>query len=132
MPTSRIRTSVDHNGPVFSVGQTRAAGRVMQSKINERLAKEGVQRIRTRLGRVLRVSTGFYASKINAEKRGTHYVLTDSDVPKGGWLEGVDPRNRTTRFKGYRTFEIISHELERDKFTIVEPIIAEYVRMLNG
>lgn len=132
MPAFRVNMTVEQKGAVFNAAKTQAAARRMVIDINDALAVEGANRVRARLKQVLRNPTGFYESKIEVERRTTYRGVTDSGVIYGGWLEGVSSRNRTTRFKGYRTFREVRQSLDRDKRKIAAPAVRRYVSQLNG
>lgn len=132
MPGFRVNMDVAQKGKVFDAAQTRAAGRRMVVKINEAIALEGVRRVKARLKEVLRNPTGYYESRIAVERRETYRGVWDSRVVYGSWLEGTSSRNKTTRFKGYGTFRMIRQSLEKDKTRLAEPIVASFVREING
>lgn len=123
---------VEQKGILFEHSKTKAAAARMVVKINEALAQEGVNRVRARLSTVLRNPTGYYESNIAIERRSTYRGVTDSGVPYGGWLEGVDSRNKTTRFKGYHTFRIVRSSLARDKERIAQPMVDNFIQEMKG
>ncbi len=100
-------------------------------EINEALAKEARTRILAYLGQVLRNPTGYYESNITVERRAIARLVTDNGVVYGGWLEGVDSRNRTTRFKGYRTFRRVKQSIDTDKIKLAEPWVNAFVRRMS-
>jgi hypothetical protein len=131
MPAVRMNVKVEQKGTIFNASATKAAGQRMTTRVNDLLAQEGVRRVKDRLDVVLQNPTGFYRSRIQVDRRSQYRGISDGGVVYGGWLEGVDSRNRTTRFKGYRTFRIVKQSIDRDKETLVAPVIAQYVRELN-
>lgn len=131
MPKFRLNVTIKQKGQIFNSSATRAAGRVMTTAINDAIAQEGVRRVKSRLGQVLQHPTGYYESRIQVDRRSQYRGISDGGVVYGGWLEGVDSRNRTTRFKGYRTFRIIKQELDRDKERLAQPLVDDYVRRMN-
>lgn len=48
--------------------------------------------------------TGRLESHVRVRPVGSDFVVDDGGVVYGPWIEGVGSRNRTTRFKGYRTY----------------------------
>jgi hypothetical protein len=96
------------------------------------VAKEGVRRVRARLSNVLQNPTGYYESNITVEGGAQGRWVSDNNVPYGGWLEGVDARNQTTRFKGYKTFRIVKQQLDADKEKIAQPAVDKFVRDMNS
>ncbi len=131
MPEIRLNVSVKTKSKLLSSGATKAAGARLVVQMNEVLAQEAMNRILDRLGRVLKNPTGYYESRIAIERRAVYRGVTDQRVRYGGWLEGVDPRNRTTRFKGYHTFRDIKREINRDKERIIRPAMRRYVQELT-
>ncbi len=132
MPALRINIAIDQKGAIFSVAQTRAAGRRMVTAMNDLIAQEGVNRVHTHLRQVLQNPTGYYDSKIVVQRRSMYRGIWDSNVVYGGWLEGVTSRNRTTRFKGYHTFRLVKQSLDKDSRRIVAPAIARYIQEMNS
>ena len=132
MPTFRLNISVRHKGEIFNAAATNAQARRMVININDALAQEGVNRIRARLNTVLRHPTGFYESNIQVDRRETYRGVSDGGVIYGPWLEGTGSRNKTTRFKGYRTFRTVKQELDRDKEMLAQPYVDEFVRGVSS
>lgn len=132
MPTFRLNVKATHKGAIFSAAETKAEAARMVIAINDALAQEGVNRVRARLNVVLKNPTGFYESNIQVERREIYRGVTDNGVIYGGWLEGVSSRNRTTRFKGYRTFRIVKQDLDRDSEVLAQPYVDAFVRRMNS
>ena len=132
MPTVRVNIKVQQKGLIFQKSKTKAAANRMVIAANEALAQEGVNRVKARLKNVLKNPTGYYESRIAIERRATYRGITDSGVPYGGWLEGIDSRNATSRFKGYHTFRIVQESMKRDKERIAQPVVDRFVAELNG
>lgn len=131
MPTFRLNVKATHKGAIFSASATKAEAARMVISINDALAQEGVNRVQARLKTVLKNPTGFYQSNIMVERREIYRGVTDNGVIYGGWLEGVSSRNRTTRFKGYRTFRLVKQDLNRDAERLAQPMVDAYVRRLS-
>lgn len=103
----------------------------MTTRINDAIAQEGVNRVKARLGQVLQNPTGYYESRIQVDRRSQYRGITDGGVVYGGWLEGVSSRNKTTRFKGYRTFRIVQQQLSKDTRALAQPLVNQYVQEMN-
>lgn len=131
MPALRLNIKIEQKGAIFSAAATKAAGQRMVTRINDFLAQEGVRRVQDRLDVVLQNPTGFYRSRIQVDRRSQYRGISDGGVVYGGWLEGVDSRNKTTRFKGYRTFRIVTQQLNNDKESLVAPIVQQFIREMN-
>lgn len=126
MPNMRLNVTVKTKAKILSSAATKAAGARLVIEMNELLAQEAMNRVLDRLGRVLKHPTGYYESRISVERRAVYRGVTDNRVRYGGWLEGVDPRNRTTRFKGYHTFREVKQSIDRDKERIIAPALRKY------
>jgi hypothetical protein len=118
-------------GVVFNSSETKAAAKRMVIDLNAKLAGEGVDRVKKHLRQVLRHPSGYYESRIEVQRRSVYRGIWDNNVPYGGWLEGVDPRNRTTKFKGYYTFMIVKHTLDQDKDRLLQPIMDKFINEMN-
>ena len=132
MSVFRMNVKVKQKGQIFNASQSKAAAKKMIISINEMLAQEGVRRVRGQLKRVLKNPTGFYESKIIVDRREIYRGVSDSHVSYGGWLEGVDARNKTTRFKGYRTFRTVKQQLDQDKEMLARPFVNQFIKEMNG
>lgn len=109
-------------GPLFDG----SAGRILDrgtERGEKDVADYAQDRIRARLGRVLRNPTGRYMGSISVMQRGGSHEVNDRGIVYGPWLEGTSSRNRTTRFKGYATFRIVSQQVEARAGAIAEPAI---------
>lgn len=132
MPKFRVNVKVEQKGMLFNAAASRAAAERAVVQVNEVLAQEGVNRVKSRLRTVLQNPTGRYESNIMVDRRTVYRGFSDNNVVYGGWLEGVSPMNRATRFKGYHTFRLVRQSLNQDKEAIAAPVIDALVRELNG
>lgn len=132
MPKFRLNVKIKHKGVIFDKSQTKAIAARTVIRGNEVLAQEAVNRITRRLDQVLVNPTGYYRRNIVIDRRSVYRGVSDNNVPYGGWLEGVDRRNKTTRFPGYHTFRLVKQELDRDKGRLMEPVITQMVRELGS
>lgn len=132
MPKSRVNVSVQQKGAIFNAAVSKAAAARMVVNINDKLAQEGVNRVKTYLKKVLQNPTGYYESRIAVDRRQVYRGISDSGVVYGGWLEGVDSRNKTTRFKGYRTFRYVMQGMQQDKVKLAQPLVNKFISEMNG
>ena|ERR1700748_2377532 len=132
MPKTRINVSIQQKGQIFSAAATKAAAARLVININDAIAQEGVNRVKQRLGQVLKHPTGYYESRIQVERRSVYRGISDGGVSYGGWLEGVDSRNKTTRFKGYHTFRDIKQGLDKDKEKLAQPFVNKFISEMGG
>lgn len=127
-----IDLEVTASGPIFDGRAVKAVDDFL-TEAEEVVADEGVNRVRARLGNVLRNPTGAYQSRITTDLARQDRVVTDQRSVKGPWLEGTSSRNRTTRFKGYRTFRIVAQDLQGDAARIAEQrALPKFLRRMNG
>ncbi len=75
--------------------------------------------------------TGFAAANIKALDLGAGYLVTDSDIVYGPWLEGTSSRNTTTRFKGYAIFRRTARSIDNEAVRIAEPYIQRMCAALS-
>ena len=117
------------NGPLFGSPSNEVKKFLVMAK--EEIAKQGVNRIKQRLGQVLENPTGRYESHVRTERQRNDFMITDLPVVYGPWLEGTGSRNAASRFKGYRTFRIIRQELDSEVIKITRSEVEQLVKRLN-
>jgi hypothetical protein len=79
-----------------------------------------------------RRKSGYYESHIRNRAVSDGYLITDSRVVYGPWLEGTSRRNESTRFKGYATFRLTTGQLNRSAVYLAESIIDPYLDRMGG
>jgi hypothetical protein len=109
----RLDVDVRNSGPVFD-GRAEAAARSLGVDITNAVAFAGYQMVQANLTQRLQHPTGYYQSQLHIVRYGLHAEVTDGGVIYGPWLEGTGSRNRTTRFKGYRSFRKAIQRLRAD------------------
>lgn len=132
MPSFRVNVTIKQKGILFDKAKSKAAAQRAVIRVNEALAVETVTRIQSRLDQVLQNPTGYYRSNIQVTRRSVYRGVSDGGVIYGGYLEGVAKNNKTTRFKGYRTFRTVKQEVDRDKERIAAPEVKRLARELSG
>lgn len=96
------------------------------------IAQAGENLVSARLAHVLKNPTGYYESRIRTDRSMDDYVVHDSRVVYGPWLEGTGSMNfPVTRFPGYRTFRIVRQQLEAHIDRIINKEVRLYLRSLN-
>lgn len=120
------------SGPLFDGGTSTKAVDAYLEEVRAEIAQEGVNRIKSELGRVLKHPTGHYKGSIQTDRSTQNNIITDGGVVYGPWLEGVSSRNRSTRFKGYSTFRRMTQQLNSEVQQIVEKELPKLVGRLNG
>jgi hypothetical protein len=130
VPGTRIDAKVLVRGGIFNNPGTKF--QVLKEQLDYTLAQAGKDMVLARLGRVLKDRTGRYEAKVQTERVSTGWEVNDGRKELyGPWLEGTGSRNRTTRFKGYRTFRLVRQELGGKSKEIAKPIIAKFLRDMS-
>ena len=87
----------------------------------------GASMIRTRMGDVFKTQTPYYRLKNVAAKEAPGWKIWDQEVIYGYWLEGIGSRNRTTRFKGYKTYRFMVQKIDDRAGVIAEGVVVKYM-----
>lgn len=119
------------SGPLFD-GRADEALREFIQAAERNIAEYGVTQIRRQLGWVEQHETGYYQAHIRNRAVTEGYLITDSRVVYGPWLEGTSERNQTTRFKGYHTFRLMTSQLVRSSQYLAEDVIDPYLARMGG
>lgn len=119
-----IDVDVHLRGPVVE-GHTERIMRAYMTDAEQQVAQRGENLVHQRLGHVLKHPTGYYESRIQTERAHDGFAVNDGGVVYGPWLEGVGSRNRTTRFKGYFTFRLVSQQLDGEAGDVAERVLRE-------
>ncbi len=132
MPVT-VEAKMTTRGPLLdgSAEKILDAGR---EAITDDVAQAAVDLVHQRLGQVLRNPTGYYRSKVVADRStgSDRALVTDGGVVYGPWLEGVGGRNKSSRFKGYRTFRHVAEQIGRDVAKHAAPAVDDVVKKLGG
>ncbi len=126
MPEFRIIVNASRNGPIGD-GRFARAARDYSDDLQYAVALHGEELVQARLATVLRNPTGYYQSRIRVERGRGGYVVNDSGVIYGPWLEGTGSRNSpVTRFPGYATFRRTKALVDRDANRIARQLLDRY------
>lgn len=118
-------------GPLFD-GRAYAAVDDACEDIAQTLARQGEDDVDAQLQRVLRTQTPYYRLQIaSRQELPNTWLIHDSGVIYGPWLEGTGSRNKTTRFKGYRTFRIVAQRLRGKSRMMARVVLARYMERMN-
>jgi hypothetical protein len=132
---SRVGLTIDVEifGPLFEAGVPEGVVHSFLDETKEEVAYLGFHEVRARLGSVLKHPTGRYESRIVTDRtnRFDDQVITDGGVVYGPWLEGTTSRNRTTRFKGYKTFRRIRLKLRKQVTPVAQRNLDRYLSRLR-
>ena len=109
-----IKVGFTAKGPMFEQNLVKEVQHVVNSGLLEYALIEGMNRVKDQLypghGRII----GNLRNHIGAKPIADNVIRIDAgqtlmpngkDIVYAAWVEGVDPRNRTSRFKGYKMFE---------------------------
>ena len=109
-----INVGFNVSGPMFAQGLVKEVQHVVNSGLLEYALIEGMNRVKDQLypghGRII----GNLRNHIGAKPIADNVIRIDAgqtlmpngkDIVYAAWVEGVDRRNRTSRFKGYKMFE---------------------------
>lgn len=120
------------SGPIFD-GRAERIVHNMCEEIARQTARVGEQDIHSSQHQFFRASTGNYESHIRVEGSGPSLKINDGGrIAYGPWLEGVGSRNRTTRFKGYHIFRVVTQVLQGKAVTIAERVSPRFIARLNN
>lgn len=120
---------VNVRGPLWE-GRAPAIIQAACKQGQDGVAQVANDQVHRRLEGVLKHPTGYYESRVVTDMAKTESRVTDHGVVYGPWLEGTGSRNKSTRFKGYFTFRLITQGLKDDAGTIAEPFMTK-LRELN-
>lgn len=119
-------------GPFFSPGADAHVDRGIAHMVRD-VAREADRRVEILHKAFFRHPTPFYWTQVHAVPRADYWAVTDGGIVYGHWLEGTGSRNRTTRFKGYKAFRLVTQSLQNDKTLkiITDPAVSEICFELN-
>lgn len=118
------------SGPLFDGRAEKAVADACDDS-EKQIATLGASMIRTQLGTVLRHQTPVYRLRNVAQPDAPGWKIWDRGMVYGPWLEGTGSRNRTTRFKGYRTYRIVVQKINARAQAIGQSVVARYLGKMN-
>lgn len=118
------------SGPMFD-GRAQTTVNVMCERIRHHVADIALQRLYIRFGQVLQRPTPYYTTRLVTRRQASQDKVTDRGIVYGPWLEGTGSRNQTTRFKGYRTFRIVTARVNIQARELAQPVVASHMGRLN-
>lgn len=109
-----IRTTVTTRGRFWNPMNSIRVLRQWGDRVEEEGAEWALGHVRRTHASHFRHPTGHYQSlvRIRNDAQGP-YVGDDGRIAYGPWLEGVEARNNTSRFKGYHAFRNAAIALDR-------------------
>ena len=136
MPMPKLKIDYTFTGPLFNGDAARMLPDFIK-EVEKQISEYGVTMIRNRYANVFRYrSPSKHKGKASAAVRSrlvnNHRQLEAGPIVYGAWLEGTGSRNASTRFKGYRTFRLVTQELNHRAVKMAEVVLQPYLRKMNG
>lgn len=103
----------------------------MCQEIEEDLAQQLLNEVKTRLHGNLKHPTGYYESRVQTSNQGDLVEVTDGGVVYGPWLEGTGSRNSKTRFKGYHTFRETTQAMDKKAGNEADRVVSKGMGKLS-
>lgn len=109
---AELKIDIDTSGALLE-GRARRYISDFRYDATDAVAQDAISTVHRNLDRSIRHPTPYYETRIQIERASPDRVSVNDDrVIYGPWLEGTGSRNRTTRFKGYRSFRRAQQEVE--------------------
>ncbi len=102
---------IDYDGPLFN-GRAVKIFDDFAKDAEKDIAQAALRGIKRRFHVKFRHPTGRYESNVRISSAGEGTQISDGGIVYGPWLEGIGKKNRTTRFKGYHSFEEAAQEID--------------------
>jgi hypothetical protein len=132
-----IEVKVHERGSLFNRRLDRAIARALP-EIEAEVAEWAADRVRARFDQVLRHDApayrtgkrtpGLLRSQVQVSHDPAGARVHNGHVVYRHWIEGTGSRNKSTRFKGYRTFRRVTEETRAVAAQIAQPIMDAAVR----
>jgi hypothetical protein len=122
--------TVSFSGPLFDG----TARRLLEqgAEAAELAVAEAVRdQVRLEIRRRARQRSGYYESRVRVEAGRGDRVVTDSGVVYSDWLQGDAPRNRRSRFKGYRHWDQAERQVDPRAGSIVEQAMRPFIEKMG-
>ena len=132
MATS-INLDVTLRGPLLD-GRDGPIVRKFIDDASEEVAEWGQKELKSRALHQPRKPKGQFSKSITVKQFGSGRTII-ADYPQvlyGPWLEGTSARNASTRFKGYRLFQLTRQMMAKQLNVIVADRLSRAVDDLNG
>lgn len=125
------KVTVTVSGPVFD-GRALAATAAFLAEWAEQTAQEAWETVQREMAGVFAHPTGAYASRVVTERAtANRWLVHDSNMVYGPWLEGVSSRNAATRFKGYRHWRATTQQADAEAAAIGRNALPPFLGRMN-
>lgn len=124
-------STVEVRGPFFDTN----AGRVINAAIAKavsNVATAGVAEVRGELTPGHGVASGAFRKGVHKSQRGLTAKVLAKNTMIALWLQGIQKRNFTTRFKGWQIFTAAARATDQGAGEKARAIVRELVRQLGG
>lgn len=119
------------SGPAFDRRADVAADQYAQAA-EDHVARATKNRVVGQLIQVIRKPTPIYWTQIRTDRAAGGTRVHDGGMVYGPWLEGTGSRNRTTRFKGYRSFRIVARQMNTRAVGLAEEVLPPFLERMGG
>lgn len=127
---TRVDIDVSASGPWFD-GRARAEIDQMIREAEYAVAAQTYSEVMQNLNASIKHPTPYYETQITNERLTVGRRVHDRGIAYGPWLEGTDPRNRTTRFPGYHSFRRAWEKMNAGRAReLVEQVVARYTERM--
>jgi hypothetical protein len=123
--------TVRAHGPIFDRRADAEAGRYATAA-QDHVATWARNRVVGQLIQVIRKPTPYYWTQIRTDRAAGGTRVHDGGMVYGPWLEGTGSRNRTTRFKGYRSFRIVRQQTNQRAVSLATEILPPFLERMGG
>lgn len=118
------------SGPLFQ-GRAPAVMARAERAVIDAIAAQVYAQVMTNLNASIRNPTPYYETQITVERLHGGKRIHDRGIVYGPWLEGTDPRNQTTSFRGYRSFGRAREQVAPQAQQLAEHAIRRHLRELG-
>lgn len=123
---------VELHGPLFT-GEAERAAKEAAEEIERTTAILGASMLRSFMNSVFKRQTPRYRLLQEAVPTYPGWKIWDQrKVVYDWWLEGISKRNRTSRFKGYRSYRITTQRLRVRAREITQNVVTRFLPRMGG
>lgn len=125
-----VTVTVNATGPVI---QGRAPGviKAMARDVEDVLGRQGYAEVMTNLNASIKHPTPYYETQVTVQRQPIGVVVHDRGIVYGPWLEGTSARNKTTRFKGYKSFARGTQKLMARAGALAQQVVDRHLGRLQ-
>lgn len=117
---------VKATGPLLE-GKDAAIVKKFLDELLQQIGQQAFANVHHELDRNLKHPTPYYETQIINERVANDQVIHDRGIVYGPWLEGTSPRNQTTRFHGYHSFESAQKKTDKEVPRLAQATLKKYL-----